>query len=261
LPWTDQPGPRPHRSEDQLLDVVHRRASLIRRRRWARRTTVLGGVVAVIIAASVAARAGGDGPTKLQVVGPAPTTSADATTAPPLPSSTSTSTPLPPTVAPATTRSPTTRETAPAGPTTTAARPTTVAPTTTPSTAPPALRPCDPGDVVVTATPDRSSYPRGATVNVLAAGQNRSSRACQPLDPQLEIRDAAGNSLGGGGLADAFTMPSPSDPRPSWDPGETLSISLAWPLYCGGPGCPPGSYTATVVFGPFRSPPAPFTVA
>ncbi len=124
---------------------------------------------------------------------------------------------------------------------------------------------CDPGDVVVTVTPDRPSYPVGATVNLLVAAQNRSSRPCRPMDPMLEIRDAAGTGLGGMGVADAFTMGIVGEPEPSWDSGETLSMTIpvSW-LRCGEAAnafCPPGTYYATASFGPFRSAPTPFVFA
>lgn len=93
------------------------------------------------------------------------------------------------------------------------------------------------------------------------AAQNRSSRACQPADPRMEIRDGSGNAIGGVGVADAFTMGIPGQPLPSWDPGETLAMSLTWPATCGSADrCPPGRYTVTARFGPFPSAPAAFTL-
>ncbi len=76
MPWTDQPGPRPQRSEEQLLEAVRRRAGAIRRVRRARLSAGLGGVVAVLLVATALARAGDDPSSELRVVGPDPTTTA-----------------------------------------------------------------------------------------------------------------------------------------------------------------------------------------
>ena len=263
MPWTDQPGPRPHRSPDELLAVVERRATVIRRNRRARLSAGLGGVAVVLLAATALARTGDDGDSELRVVGPVSTSVVTSTTAPELLVTTTTLSPLPPPSSmrlPPSTRPPTTRTTLARSPATTATPPTTSLQATT-TTEPPPLRACEPSDVVVTATPDRASYPRGTPVVVVLAAQNRSTRACQPVDPGIEFRDGAGNPVGGGAVADIFTMGVPGQPRPSWDPGETLSVPLDLPMYCANQApCPPGPYTATAVFGPFRSAPAAFTL-
>ena len=75
MPWTNQPGPTPQRSEEQLLDAVHHRAAAIRRTRRARFTAGVGVVVTVLLTAALA-RAGDDPSSELRVVGPASTTSA-----------------------------------------------------------------------------------------------------------------------------------------------------------------------------------------
>lgn len=257
MPWTDPTGPRPQRSEGELLEVVHRRATAIRRRRRAGASAGVGGMLAVLLLALALVRTGEDRASELQVIGGETTASSPALTSitmAPLPSTT---VPAPPATTITTTRptvAPTTRATVRT--TTTAARPTT-------STIPPPLRTCDQADVVITATPDRASYPAGTTVNVVVAGVNRSSRPCQPADPRVEFRNAAGAQVSGMAVTDIFTMGIEGQPAPSWDPGETLSATMPLPgLYCGDTAalCPPGNYTATAVFGPFRSPPAPFTI-
>lgn len=267
MPWTDLPGPRPHRSEADVLAAVRRRAGVIRRVRRARLSAALGGVVAVLLVATALARAGDDPSSKLEVVGPAPSTSttvastttvAAGTTTAPAPAPTTTAAPA---TVPATTR--TTPPTTAAAPTTTApttTAPTTAAPTTT-TTAPVTRVTCDASEVLVTATPDRSTYPVGSTVTVTAAALNRGSRVCFPYDPKLEFFNAAGAGVGGVAVADAFTMGGPNGPPPAWDPGETLSLPFQWPTRCGaGAPCPPGQYTVVATFGPFRSAPAPFSV-
>lgn len=262
MPWTDQPGPRPHRSADELLAAVERRAAVIRRNRRARMSAGLGAVALVLLAATALARTGDDGDSELRVVGSV-TTSVVASTTPELVATTTTVSPPPPppsTRVPPSTLPPTTRTTLARSPATTASPPTTSPPATT-TTEPPPLRACEPSDVVVTATPDRASYPPGTPVVVVLAAQNRSTRACQPVDPGIEFRDGAGNPVGGGAVTDIFTMGVPGQPRPSWDPGETLSVPMDLPMYCANQApCPPGPYTATAVFGPFRSAPAAFTL-
>lgn len=265
MPWTDKSGPVPERSEQELYAAVQQRAAVIRRRRRAGLSAGVGAV-AVLLVAFALVRTGDDRASELRVVGDMVTTT---TSIVPVPTtvlvvpSTSTSVPVvpPPPDATSTTRPPT-AVTSPPPTTLRPTPPTTAVPptTSTSTTVPPPLRMCQPGEVVVTATPDRPSYPAGATVKIVVAAQNRSSLPCQPLDPSLEFRDGAGAYLGGMGIADVFTMGSVGQPPPSWDPGETLSTSMGWPPYCGGPGCPPGSYTVTAVFGPFRSAPAPFTL-
>jgi hypothetical protein len=254
--------PAPNRSEHELYAAVQERAAVIRRRRRAGISAGLGGVVAVLLLAFALVGSGEDRASELRVVGEETTTTSVVvvvpTTVAPLPSTT---VPPPPVTTPATRRATVPSSTTPTTqrPTTSVA-PTTVAPTT--STIPPPLRSCDPGDVVVTATSERPSYPVGATVSIIVAAQNRSSRACQPLDPSLEFRNAAGVMLFGMGMADIFTMGIPGQPQPSWDPGETLSTTMPAPLWCGDSHapCPPGTYSATAIFGPFRSPPATFSV-
>lgn len=260
MPWTDQPGPRPHRSEEQLLDAVRQRAGAIRRARRTRLSAGLGGAVAVVLVAAALVRAGDDPSSELRVVGPASTTSttavaAETTTTSAAPAETTTTTGVP-APAPSTTRTtPPTTEAAPA-PTTTAA------PATTSTTTAAVTRvTCDAPEVVVTATPDRSAYPQGSTATVTAAALNRGSRVCFTYDPRLEFFNAAGAGVGGVAVADAFTMGRPGEPPPAWDPGETLSLPFQWPLRCGtGDPCPPGQYTVVATFGPFRSAPATFTV-
>lgn len=152
LPWTDQPGPRPHRSADELLAVVERRAAVIRRNRRARLSAGLGGVAVVLLAATALARTGDEGDSELRVVGPVTTSVVTSTTALELLATTTTLSPSPPS-------------------------------------------------------------------------------------------------------SNVFTMGVPGQPRPSWDPGKTLSVPMDLPLYCGNQApCPPGTYTATAVFGPFRFP-------
>mgnify|MGYP006952609259 CR=1 FL=1 len=210
-------------------------------------------MVAVLLLAFALLRPEDDGPSELRVVG------ADTTTSSPVPPSTTMAT-LPSTTVPP--PAPTTTRPAPSTTRATVRTTTTVARTTT-STRPPPLRSCDPADVIVTATPDRATYPAGTTVSVLVAAVNRSSRPCQPADPKVEFRNAAGAMVSGSSVTDIFTMGIEGQPLPSWDPGETLSVTLPWPgLYCDGTGafCPAGNYTATAIFGPFRSPPATFTI-
>ena len=269
MPWTDQPGPQPQRSEEQLLDAVRRRAGAIRRGRRARLSAGLGGVVAVLLVAAALVRGGDDPSSELRVVGPASTTStAVAPTAPVAADTTTTTTTAPAetttTGVPATVP-PTTRTTPPTTPTTEAPAPattTTAPPATTSTTAPVTRVTCDASEVLVTATPDRSTYPQGSTVTVTAAALNRGSRVCFTYDPKLEFFNAAGAGVGGVAVADAFTMGGPNGPPPAWDPGETLSLPFQWPQRCGaGDPCPPGQYTVIATFGPFRSAPATFTVA
>lgn len=254
MPSTEGPGPQPGRSEPEVLAAAQSRADAIRRRRR-RGAALLGGLAVLVALVGVLAvlnRGGENRASKLQVAGTAATTAPTMTAPAPEPTTT---TPAVPATAPPTTRRATT---------TTARSPATTAPPATPSPStalPGPLPPCDPSNVVVTATPDRASYPAGAAVNVTVAAQNRSSRACQPVDPQLEIRDGAGTAVGGSAVIDRFTMGVPGQPPPSWDPGETLAMSMPWGAYCSGTTrCPPGRYTATAIFGTFRSPPAAFSL-
>jgi hypothetical protein len=265
LPWTEQPGPRPQRSEGELFEVVRERAAAIRRRRRAAVSAAVGGLAAVLIVAAGLARAGDDRASKLQVIGPEPTTSTSVV----LPTVTELL-PMPTSVVPAPTSTVrrTTTTTVRATPRTTVApRPTTTAApaTTTSSTVPAPLRQCDAADVVVTATPDRTTYAVGAPVSIVVAALNRSSRACQPVDPHVEFRTGAGAVLFSIHVADAFTFYVVGEPVPSWDPGETLSLPFRNVILHCGDGtqptpCPAGTYSATAVFGTFRSPPATFTL-
>lgn len=210
-------------------------------------------MVAVLLLAFALLRPEDDGPSELRVVG------ADTTTSSPVPPSTTMAT-LPSTTVPP--PAPTTTRPAPSTTRATVRTTTTVARTTT-STRPPPLRSCDPADVIVTATPDRATYPAGTRGSVLVAAVNRSSRPCQPADPKVEFHNAAGAMVTMASVTDIFSMGIEGQPPPSWDPGETLSVTMPLPgLYCDGTGalCPAGTYTATAVFGPFRSPPATFTI-
>jgi hypothetical protein len=90
---------------------------------------------------------------------------------------------------------------------------------------------------------------------------NRGSRPCQPADPSIEFFNPAGTSVGRITTVDAFTMPSPQDPSPTWEPGEVLPHTYRWPAECRSDACSFGQYTAVVTFGgAFRSAPASFTV-
>lgn len=256
MPWTDQPGPRPNRSEQELLAAVRRRAGDIRRARRTRLSAGLGGVVAMLAMATALARVGDDSSSsELRVIGPAATTSTTelvATTLVGQPTTTTTS----PAAQPATTHPPPTTRTSP--PTTEAPATTTtaLAPATT-TTLRPSLVVCDPADVVVTATLDRSTYQAGEPIRLTASAQNRGTQTCVPRNPSAEVFDSAGALVTRVATADAFTMPSPSDPAPAWEPGETLSLPFPSSL-CS---CSPGSYTVVVTFGgTYRSAPAPFAV-
>jgi hypothetical protein len=242
LPWTEGPGPRPQRSEHELFEEVQRRAGAIRRGRWTRLTAGLGTVVAVLAVATALARAGDDPSSEVQVVGPPPTTSTSivVTTLPPLPPPTTT---VP---APTTTRAPTTSTTR---------RPAT----STSTTAAVPLRQCDAADVVATAEPERPSYARTERPTIVSTAVNRSSRPCEePADKGVEFFDSAGRPAGGIGVSISFSGEDPAGH--GWAPGETLRST--WPgfLSCSDQPCPPGTYTAVSTFGPFRSPPAAFTV-
>ena len=259
MPWTDQPGPRPQRSKEQLLDGVRQRAGAIRRGRRARVSAALGGVVAVLLVATALARAGDDAASELQVVGPPSTTTVTVVDTTAVVAMTTTSPPPPETTTTSGVRAtvpPTTRTTPPS-----TAAPATTAPSTTSTTAPVTPVTCDASEVLVTATTDRSTYPRGETVTVTAAALNRGSRVCFTYDPKLDFFTAAGAGVGGVAIADAFTMGEPDEPQPTWDPGETLSLPFQWPQLCGaGEPCPPGQFTVVATFGPFRSAPAAFTI-
>ena len=123
------------------------------------------------------------------------------------------------------------------------------------------MRNCTASETVVTATPDESSYPAGSIVDVLVEAQNRSSRACPPFDPRIEIRNSAGTTVGGAAVAGVFTRFVPGEPLPVWEPGETLSHYVGWYAVClDGAPCPPGSYTATALVGNLRSAPATFFI-
>lgn len=270
MPWTDHPGPRPHRSQEELLDTVRQRAAAIRRRR-ARLSVALGGLAAIVVVSAALAGAGDQTPSQLQVVGGGPTSSTvvvttaaaveTTTTATTAPVTTTVRPPAPTVVVTATNAPATTGRTAP--PTTAAAPSPTAAPatTTTSTSAPPPL--CDPADVVVTATTDRSTYARGEPVKVTASAQNKGSRPCMPENPGFAFFDQTGAGVGTIAVADAFTMPTPTDPHPVWAPGQVLSLTESWGQYCdpGTLGCPPGKYTVLVTFGPdFRAAPVPFTI-
>jgi len=257
LPWTDEPVPTPQRSEAELYADVQRRAAGIRRRRRAGVSAGLGSVVTVLLVAFALARSGDDRASQLRVVGGDETTTTSVVEIP------TTVAPLPSTTLPAAVATTTTAEATVPSTTRTTLRPTTTkAPTTTTSTIPAPLRQCVPGDVVVTATTDRPSYTAAAAaVLVAVAAQNRSTTACLPLDPAVEFRNPAGTVLFTVAIADAFTFGMPGQPPPSWDAGETLSTNMGTPFVaCNEAPCPPGTYTATAIFGPFRSPPAAFTI-
>ena len=259
MPWTDQPGPRPQRSEEQLLDGVRRRAGAIRRARRARLSVGMGCVGALLLVAIALARTGDDPPSQLQVVGPdSPTSTAVvATTVVPEPSTTTISPAQTTTTRVGTTIPRTTVRTTP--PTTRPAPATTVRPTTT--TVRDVRVTCDASEVVITATPERSTYPVGSKVMVTAAALNRGSRECFPYSPSMDFYNAAGASVGVATVTDAFTLGFDGEPPPTWSAGETLTLPFEWPQMCGsGIYCPAGQYTVVVTFGPFRSSPAPFTI-
>ena len=244
-----------------MLDAVRRRAGAIRRARRARLSAALGCVAAVLMVATALARTGEDPSSELQVVGPASTTTtsvAVTTTGPAMTTivggaAETTTTGVPATVPPTTRTVPPTTE-APAAPATTQAP----ASTTTTRPSPGA---CDTAAIVVTATTDRTTYAMGDVVTVTAEAVNRGSRPCAPADPSLEFFTPAGRSVGGMATADRFTMPTPSDPYPTWDPGEVFSGRYQWPSACQSDACSLGQYTVVVTFGGmFRSAPAPFTV-
>ena len=242
-----------------MLEAVRRRAGAIRRGRRTRVAAGLGGVVAVLLVTTALARAGDDPSSELRVVGPAPSTSTTmaSTTTVAAETTTTTAPAATTTAAPATV--PATTRTVP--PTTVAGPTTTEAPATTSTTVTVTRVTCDASEVLVTATPDRSTYPVGSTVTVTAAALNRGSRVCFTYDPKLEFFNAAGAGVGGVAVVDAFTMGGPNGPPPAWDPGETLSLPFQWPSRCGaGEPCPPGQYTVVATFGPLRSAPASFTV-
>jgi hypothetical protein len=256
LPWTDEPVPTPQRSETELYADVQRRASTIRRRRRAGVSAGLGSVVAVLLVAFALARTGDDRASQLRVVGGGDTTTTSVAPAP-------TTAFLPSTTLPVAATTTTRPAAAVTSTTRTSLRPTTTkAPTTTSSTIPAPLRQCGPGEAVVTARPDQPSYPAStASLMVHVSAQNRSSTACQPLDPAVEFRNPAGAVMFTVGLADVFTFGMPGQPQPSWDPGETLSTTMGAPFFtCNEAPCPPGTYSATAIFGPYRSPPAPFAI-
>ena len=269
MPWNDRSGPVPERSEDELLAVVKSRAARIRRRRVVSASAgAVACLVTVVLAVSALAGSGDGGASSLRVTGPGP--SEPATTLPE-PSSTTLST-VPP--APSTSSSTPSSVVRPVPLATTATtRPVTTTPTTTPAPTPtttststtvaPVVA-CAASEVVVTATPAKAVYASGDAVSATVSAQNRSTHPCVPVDPAYEIRDAAGKSLGGGAVADIFTFPpGPGQTPQPWNPGQTLSITVTWPQMCppaNGP-CPPGTYTITATFGPYRSAPAPFTIA
>ncbi len=105
---------------------------------------------------------------------------------------------------------------------------------------------------------DRATYPRGQDVIVTATARNQSSRPCDPRDPSVEIRDTTGALTVRMGAVD-FT-----DPPVPWPPSGELTKPFAWNrTVCTDAGCQratPGTYTATAVFGEYRSGPAPFEI-
>jgi hypothetical protein len=128
LPWTDDTGPVPHRTEEEFLALVRKKADAAAgRHRW--QAGVAAMVVLLAGLASAVARGGPDAATELRTVGGGPVASTS---------------PAPPTTATPTTvteaASPTTTVSAPVtsrATTTTRARG-AAAPTTTPTTVPPA---------------------------------------------------------------------------------------------------------------------------
>jgi hypothetical protein len=249
LAWTDGPGPRPQRSEHELFEEVQRRAGTIRRGRRARLAAGLGTVVGVLAVATALAQAGDDPSSEMQVVGPPPTTSTSilVTTLPPPPLPTTTG-PAPTTIAPApaTTRAPTISTTR-------------LPATSTSTTVAVTLRQCDAADVVVTAAPERPSYARTERPTIVSTAVNRSSRPCEaPLTKVVEFFDSAGRPAGGVGVS--ISVSAEDVAGYTWAPGETLTGNMPGFLSCSDQPCLPGTYTAVMSFGPFRSPPATFTV-
>ena len=242
-----------------MLDAVYTRAGAIRRRRRMWLSSGLGAAVVLVLGAAAVLAGGDGGSSHLRVAGPGATAVFAPVTTTTVPDTTTSIRAAETTTTRIGTGPATTARTSPS----TATAPTTAPSTTSSTTATflPPLPSCQPGDVVVTATPDRPTYPAGTTVNVLVAATNRSSRACQPVDPSLEIHDRTGATMVTSVIADAFTLGDPGRPQPSWDPGKTLSISMSWSGSCiPTPTCPPGTYSAVAVFGPFRSAAAPFTI-
>ncbi|MFN2607275.1 MAG: hypothetical protein ABR511_05185 [Acidimicrobiales bacterium] len=221
-------------------------------------------IVIVGLGASVAAMATpGTGRAPLRVTGPPlgppmtdPVAADTTTTAGPGPGPTVLTAPPP-------TR--TTTTTSPVARPVTTVPPAAVPEPTRTTTLPVPLPLCPASDVAVSAATGRTSYAPGAVIDVVASAQNRSGHACQPVDPGLELRDGAGTLLGGVGVADMFTMGTPANPYPRWEPGQTLTAPLQWPARCpaaaGAPAvCGPGTYTVTAIFGPYRSAPTAFTI-
>ena len=186
------------RSEDEMLEVVRRRAGAARDRRQA---VLTGSTAALVLVAAlgVATVRGGDGGGSQQVSVAAPGGERAAVTttlavppasidAPPLSTQ-----PLPIT-SPTTTAAPrpTTTVARSAAATTTA--PTTAAPPTT--VGPPAA--CSPGEVAASVAATKPSYVLGEPVRVTGTLRNSSGRACGggSYGIAFSVRDAAGVSVG-----------------------------------------------------------------
>ena len=243
------------RSEDEMLEVVRRRADRVQATRRALATGVAAAVVLVCGAAVAATRGTGDGsaaPQRRVAASGGTTTSVPAVDPPvfAVPSTTvpvATSVPVPTTV-PAATVPPTAVAVTPA-PTTTVAAP---APEPTPA----AAQPCSPADVVATTTVDKAKYVPGEPVRPAGTLRNTSGRACAATvyGWTVEVLDASGARMWAVGASSTHDCPDPSDC--SWPAGATEAASGCWDQRAMATGYQVGvgSYTARITWsGPVKT--------
>ncbi len=238
MPWSDEPGPLPRRSEAELLALTRAKASALEQRRRRERAAgvaaavVLGsGLVALLVhdqgrpGVEVRTASEGEAPTSVVASGlTAGSVGSTTTLAPPV-------LPFPP--------PPTT---SPVASTTTSAGP----PNTTPS---PETKPwvfCEVSDYSVRVFTDRPVYNLGEQVRATIEVTNRSPRACVTrghLGAGPFFRNASGEIVGGG-----RAIPVCPDDRlcgTELAPGAMVSGSWCWNLEATHqPPAPPGTYTA-----------------
>lgn len=195
---------------------------------WWRRRVVIVPLVAVVVTSSLVAviAFNDDGEVPVRTV--AADSGATSTTAAPTTSTTTTQVPPPSTT---TTGKPESTTTSP--------------PSTTTTTVP---RRCEPADIAVSVTTDKTSYSLGETVKITIRATNTSDTVCRSLG-----EGASWQALDGQGRAVAVLPPSMTEyPRgtwPRWSPGAPRQEDSAWRQQCSEPSTcdsdtvPAGDYT------------------
>jgi len=217
------------RSEDEMLEVVQRRAAATRDRR---RALLTGATAAMVLVTAVAVAAvwgdGGDrGSQELRVAAPAGGGRvAEPTTTLAVPPASIDSPPLSLTPAPAVPRPTTTRR--PAAP--------AVTTTTTPAPPPPTTRPlpatCTDQEVQAAFAPSKTTFATGETIRLTAVFRNASDRECgYTTDGQhFSVKDASGNAIGAdwGSSSHVDCIEGAEPCGYTWAAGTERSLPVCW---------------------------------